>query len=44
MYFVIWGLQINITVYNFYPPLKILTHKHLVIDALLELELEMNKI
>ena len=41
MYFVILRLQINLTVYHYYPPLAILTHKHLVIDDLLELELEM---
>ena len=44
MYFVKQRLQINHTVYHLYPPLAILTHKNLVIGALLELELEMTKI
>ena len=44
MYFVIWWLQINLTVYHQYPPVAILTHKYLGVCALLELELEMTKI
>ena len=35
----IWWLHINLTVYNQYPTLEILGHNHLVIDALLELEM-----
>ena len=35
----IWRLHINITVYHQYPTLAILAHKHLGIDALLELEM-----
>ena len=37
MYFMIWRLHINLTVYHQYPTLAILAHKHLGIDALLEL-------
>ena len=39
MYFMIWWLHINLTVYIKYPTLAILGHNHLVIDALLELEM-----
>ena len=39
MYFMIWRLHINLKVYNQYPTMAILAHKHLVIDALLELEM-----
>ena len=44
MYFMIWGLQINLLVYHYYLDLDILTHNNLVIDALLELDLEISKI
>ena len=39
IYIVIFQLQINITVYHCYPPLATLTHKHLCINSLLELEM-----
>ena len=39
MYFMIWWLHINLTVYHQYPTMAILAHKHLGIDALLELEM-----
>ena len=39
MYFMIWRLHINITVYHQYPTLAILAHQHLGVDALLELEM-----
>ena len=39
MYFMILRLHINLTVYNQYPTLEILGHNHLLIDALLELEM-----
>ena len=38
MHFMIWRLYLNLTVYHQYPTLAILAHKHLGIDALLELE------
>ena len=33
MHFMIWRLHINVTVYQQYPTLAILAHKHLGIDA-----------